>query len=193
MAGTKQAKFTALPIANELALRIYVANLASTRHIGAVGGPCRLLLASPLRARRTSFCRDDHLHGVMAIGRRIDGDISGSGHQDLLDEVPNHLATPGCKRRTVLCAGICQSRPVSHAPHGDAVNHSSGLVSVVGANRYFSQGSIIAGSGGAERAWRVVFLQAVVLEAVRRLGGGTFSVPKLYLGHSSASSVARPK
>ena len=46
------------------------------------------------------------------------------------------------------------------------------------ANRHFSQGAIFAGRGGAERVWRVVFQQAVVLEAVRHLRGETFSVSK---------------
>ena len=41
-------------------------------------------------------------------------------------------------------------------------------------NRHFSQGLIFAGSDGAEPAWRVVFRQEVVIEAVRRLRGGDF-------------------
>ena len=45
-------------------------------------------------------------------------------------------------------------------------------------SRHFSQGAIFAGRGGAERVWRVVFQQAVVLEAVRHLRGETFSVSK---------------
>ena len=60
-------------------------------------------------------------------------------------------------------------------------------------SRHFSQGLIFAGSDGAEPAWRVVFRQEVVIEAVRRLRGGTFLVPKLDFPHSSASLLARPQ
>ncbi|MHB1938999.1 MAG: hypothetical protein ACYCOR_20865 [Acidobacteriaceae bacterium] len=60
-------------------------------------------------------------------------------------------------------------------------------------SRDVSQGLIFAGSDGAEPAWGVVFRQAVVLEAVQRLRGRTFSAPKLDLEHSSASLLVRPR
>jgi hypothetical protein len=61
------------------------------------------------------------------------------------------------------------------------------------ASRHFSQGLIFSGSGGAEPARRAVSQQEVVLEALQGLSGGTFSVPKLDLGHSCASLLVRPQ
>ncbi|MHB1701426.1 MAG: hypothetical protein ACYCSN_15095, partial [Acidobacteriaceae bacterium] len=57
-------------------------------------------------------------------------------------------------------------------------------------SRHFSQGLIFAWNGGSERAWRVVFRQAIALEAFERLREGIFSAPQLDVGHRSAAPIA---
>ena len=110
--------------------------------------------------------------------------VGGTGQ--FSSPIPDRSALSGNRslsRKIWPAAGLTRERPPAW-PACEGAEAS---------NRHFSQGSIFAGSGGAERAWRVVFRRAVVLEAVQQLRKGSFSAPKLDSGHSSAGLLARWK